>query len=245
MRTVIRALPHRGDISMYQLVGLARRYGMNPASARSYDDRDFWAQESQKYRSAHFRLQKAGRIVNGLAGKRECTLLDVGCGPATLRRELQPTIRYFGIDIAISEPGPNLFEIDIVNNPIDLGGQRFDFIVAQGVFEYLGQVQSQKFSEIAELLVDGGTFLVSYINFGHRTAYVYDVYNNVQPLEQFEQDLSRFFTIRRRIPTSHNWSHSEPSRRLVKELNMYFDVTIPYVSSKLAVEYFFVCSRRA
>jgi SAM-dependent methyltransferase len=217
---------------------------MTSASAGTFFGREFWGQENQKYRPAHFRLQKAGRIVNGLAGTRECTLLDVGCGPATLRNELAPTIRYFGIDIAIPDPGPDLFEIDIATQPIGLGGQRFDFIVAQGLFEYLGDLQSQKFSEIAELLVDGGTFLTSYVNFGHRRPYLYDIYNNRQPLERFEQDLSRYFTVRRRLPTSHNWDHNEPSRRLIRALNMRFDPTIPYLTRKLAVEYFFVCSRR-
>jgi SAM-dependent methyltransferase len=215
---------------------------MGRASAETFFDRDFWRTENQRYKSAHFRLQKAGRILNGLAGGRDCTLLDVGCGPATLRKELVPNIRDSGIDIAISEPGPGLYEMDIATQPIDLEGQEFDFVVAQGLFEYLGKTQSQKFAEIAELLAEGGTFLTSYVNFEHRAPCLYDIYNNVQPVEEFEQALSRFFTVRRRIPTSHNWHHSEPSRRLVKALNMHFDVDIPYVSRQLAVEYFFVCS---
>lgn len=217
---------------------------MDDPPPATYRDRGFWSEENQKYRFPHFRLQKAGRMINHLVGRRDVTLLDVGCGPSTLRTVLGPTIRYFGIDIAIPEPGPDLLEMDILNQPIDFGGQRFDLVVAQGLFEYMGDHQSQKLTEIAGLLEADGTFLASYVNFAHRKAQIYDMYNNVQPLARFEQDLSRFFTVRRRVPTSHNWNHSEPSRRPLQAMNMRFNATIPYVSPKLVVQYLFVCSAR-
>ena len=56
-------------------------------------------------------------------------------------------------------------------------------MVAQGVFEYMGEFQRQKFAEIAEVLDRNGTFIVSYVNFGHRDREVYWPYNNMQPIE--------------------------------------------------------------
>src|SRR4051812_35646427 len=77
-------------------------------------------------------------------------------------------VRYHGIDIAIQEPAPNLIETDIIEAPIAFGGKTFDVIVAQGMFEYVGRFQSQKFAEIASLLNDGGKFIVTYQNFVYR-----------------------------------------------------------------------------
>ena len=54
-------------------------------AVKSYK-RDFWIKENQKHVPAHYRLQKAARIVNDIARGRGCDLLDVGCGPATLGR---------------------------------------------------------------------------------------------------------------------------------------------------------------
>ena len=51
--------------------------------------------------------------------------------------------------------------MDLTESPISFRGKKFDIIVAQGLFEYLGNCQSQKFAEIAGLLNDGGTFIVT------------------------------------------------------------------------------------
>ena len=65
-------------------------------------------------------------------------LLDVGCGPATLMHLLDQNISYHGIDIAIHEPAPNLIEADFLENPISFHGRKFDIVLAQGIFEYVG-----------------------------------------------------------------------------------------------------------
>ena len=70
--------------------------------------RDFWADENTKYTRPHHRMLKVARLVNRLAAGKNCRLLDVGCGPATLGLLLDPNMRYYGIDIAIQEPSPNL-----------------------------------------------------------------------------------------------------------------------------------------
>jgi SAM-dependent methyltransferase len=206
--------------------------------------KDFWSQENLKYSKPHHRLEKSARIINRLARGRECTLLDVGCGPATLMSLLRPNIQYHGIDIAIHADAPNLVEADFLDAPIKFGDKPFDIVVAQGVFEYVGDFQARKFAEISQLLNDDGVFIVSYVNFGHRGRNIYWPYSNVQELGDFRQHLARYFVIQRFFPTSHNWHHLEPSRRLVRKANMYLNIDIPFVSRVLAVEYFFVCSKR-
>ena len=67
---------------------------------------------------------------------------------ATLARLMPPGVHYYGIDIAIPESAPNLLEMNIVEEPISFHGKKFDLAVAQGMFEYVGEFQVQKFAEI-------------------------------------------------------------------------------------------------
>ena len=55
--------------------------GTAPKGAVKSYKRDFWIKENQKHVPAHYRLQKAARIVSDIAQGRESDLLDVGCGP--------------------------------------------------------------------------------------------------------------------------------------------------------------------
>lgn len=206
-----------------------------------YHQREFWAEENLHYVEPHFRLAKAARIINRLAHGRDCDLLDVGCGPTTLAQLLDRNIRYHGIDIAIHNPGPHLMETDFVESPIRFGNRKFDIIIAQGVFEYIGSVQAQKFREIAELLNEGGKFLVSYVNFNHRNWCKYSPYTNIQPFADFRDSLSRFLSIDRFFPTSQRWHHQEPATRLKKAIHMHINFNIPFFSRIFAVEYFFIC----
>ena len=189
-------------------------------------------------------MEKAARLINRLARGQERTLLDVGCGPATLRSLLKPNIQYHGIDIAIHDPAPNLIEADFLEAPIKFDDKRFDIILAQGVFEYVGNFQSQKFAEIAQLLTKDGIFVVSYVNFDHRHKDVYWPYSNVQPFNDFRRSLAENFKIRRFFPTAYNWNHWEPGRKILRAANMHINVNIPIIGPVLAVEYFLVCSAR-
>jgi SAM-dependent methyltransferase len=207
-------------------------------------DRDFWAEENTKYTQPHHRMLKVARVVNRLAGARECRLLDVGCGPATLQELLVPNVHYFGIDIAIQEPAPNLKERNILKEPIGFEGELFDLAVAQGLFEYLADSQSQKFAEIADVLKPDGKFIVSYVNFDHRRPSYYWPYSSVQPSAQFRDSLAEHFVIERQFPTSHNWNHSEPRRWYVRIPSMHVNRNIPFLTGWLGVEYLFVCRRR-
>jgi SAM-dependent methyltransferase len=213
-------------------------------TAETYQDRDFWSQENLTYAKPHFRLEKSARLVNRLAAGKGCDLLDVGCGPAALMHLLQPNIRYHGIDIAIHRSLPNLLEMNFVEHPIEFRGKKFDFVVAQGVFEYVGAVQEQKMAEISGLLKPGGIFVVSYVNFNHRNRNVYWLYNNVQPFEDFYRSVSQAFQVLRYFPTSHRWRHDEPRGRIMWALQKHVNVNIPGLSRMFGVEYFFVCTKK-
>ena len=206
--------------------------------------KDFWNEENLKYSRPHYRMEKAARLINRLAQGQQRTLLDVGCGPATLRSLLKPNIQYYGIDIAIHDPAPNLIESDFLEEPVRFNDKRFDIVIAQGVFEYVGKFQSQKFAEIAQLLNKDGIFVVSYVNFDHRHKDVYWPYSNVQPFKDFRRSLAQHFKILRYFPTSYNWNHWEPGRKLVRSANMHINVNVPVIGPVLAVEYFVVCSAR-
>jgi len=205
--------------------------------------KDFWSTENLKFTTPHYRLRKAARIVHEIAGDKACELLDVGCGPGQLKTELRENIDYYGIDIAIHDSVPYLLEYDFLEAPISFNGKRFDIVVAQGVFEYVGALQTQKFAEISSLLKDDGRFVVSYVNFDHRAKSIYWPYSNIQSMSAFRRSLSAHFKIERSFPTSHNWHHSEPGKRLLQAVQMPMTVNVPVISRNLAVEYFFICSR--
>lgn len=214
-----------------------------PATVRYYK-RGFWDTENLKFSRPHYRLEKLARLINRLCGADERTLLDLGCGPATLRHLLSPAIRYHGIDIAIHDPAPYLREADLLEGPISFDGRQFDIIVAQGLFEYLGDYQSQKFGEIARLLRPGGSFIATYMNFDHRRPNIYGPYSNVRPFEEFRSNLTEFFKVNRAFPSSYNWNHHHPNRTLVKAINMVVNVNIPIIGRALAVDYVLLCSAR-
>ena len=206
--------------------------------------KDFWSKENLKYSRPHYRLEKSARIINRLARAKELImLLDVGCGPAALMPLLRSNIHYYGIDIAIHDPAPNLIEADLVNTPVRFDDKRFDIVIAQGFFEYMGTFQDRKFAEISQLLNDGGIFIVTYKNFGHRDRTIYWPYSNVQPLNDFRQGLTKYFEIKRSFPTSHNWHHSDPNRKFIKAANMHINMDVPFISPVLGVQYFFICSK--
>lgn len=207
-----------------------------------YYKKDFWGTENLKHAVPHFRMRKVARVVSRMAGGRECDVLDVGCGPATLGSLMPRNVHYHGIDIAIQEPAPNLLEMDILESPIGFRDKKFDFVVAQGIFEYVGEYQSQKFAEIAAVLKGDGKFILTYYNFGHRQMEIYWPYSNVQQPADFRRDLGRFFTIERSFPTSHNWKHGQPIRPFMKVTQAHLNINVPVISPMLAVEYLYVCS---
>ena len=226
-------------------LGKGKHVDDSPADAgRVLYKKDFWRTENLRYIAPHPRMVKVARTANSLAGERGCTLLDVGCGPAALASLLRPNIQYYGVDIAIKMPAPNLLEADLMESPIGFGGKRFDIVVAQGFFEYVGELQSQKLAEIAGILGGDGTFITSYVNFGHRQPYIYQPYSNVQPFDEFRASVEEHFAVRRVLPTSYNWRHWDSNRRIFKATGLHTDLNIPFVGRPLAVQYILVCSAR-
>lgn len=213
-----------------------------PSSGTRLGTKEFWRNEHPKFADPHYRLQKTARLINRIAGSESLDLLDVGCGPGTLARLLNPGIRYYGIDISVANPAPNLRELDILDAPVDFDGRRFDVVVSLGVFEYLGEHQMQKFAEIASLIAPGGKFLVSYTNFSHRRPYIYEAFTNVQSVEDFRDGLKHHFTIHQTIPTAYNWNHGQPRRRWLRQANMHLNSDLPWFGRRLAVEYYFICT---
>ena len=61
-------------------------------------------------------------------------------------------------------------------------------------------------------------------------------------MADFRQSPARHFIVNKSFPTSYNWKHSEPGRKLLKAANI--NINVPFVSRALAVEYFFICSAR-
>lgn len=218
------------------------RFASEDGAGNRLYKKDFWSKENLQYSRPHYRLEKSARIVNKIAQGKGCALLDVGCGGAALRPLIRPNIEYYGIDMAIHDPAANLIEADFLEAPIPFAAKRFDIVVAQGVFEYVGDFQAWIFSEIARLLNDSGVFIGSYVNFDHHDRCIYWPYSNVQSFDEFRRGLEQYFRIRRLFPTSHNWRHSEPRRKLAQAANMHINVNVPFISRALAVEYFFVCS---
>lgn len=221
----------------------AKAVRRQPASVLDYK-RDFWATENRDFTAPHFRLRKVAGIVRKLAGEKACDLLDLGCGPGTFERLLPGNVRYHGIDIAINDPAPNLIELDLLEQPIGFRGMTFGFVLAQGLFEYLGDQQAQKFAEIREITKKDGKFIATYMNFAHRQRNEYRALSNVREPADFRRDLERCFTIDRSFPGSHNWNSSMPSRGFMQKAQSRLEVNIPLISPLLAVDYFYICSPR-
>jgi SAM-dependent methyltransferase len=213
-----------------------------PTGRIKYYKKDFWSEENLRYSVPHFRMLKVARIIRRLAHDREVNLLDVGCGPGALGALMPSNVDYYGIDISIPEPAANLLEADILQAPIDFKGMTFDLVVAQGLFEYVGEYQSQKFAEIAAVLKDGGKFVLTYQNFDHRQREIYWPYSNVQRPADFRGDLSRFFEIERWFAVAHNWNHGHPRRPLIAAPQEHLNIYVPVISPKLAIDYLYICS---
>lgn len=105
-----------------------------------YHKKDFWSKENLNFSQPHYRHEKVARMISELAVGRECDLLDVGCGPAAMMRLLPPNVNYYGIDIAIQNPAPNLIEADLLEAPIGFGDKRFELRHRPGFLRVCGRL---------------------------------------------------------------------------------------------------------
>ncbi len=206
--------------------------------------KDYWINENLSFSKPHFRLYKCARIINSLSRGNNCDLLDLGCGPGTLATLLPKNINYYGIDIAIQNPSPNFLELDVLENTIKFGDKNFDFVVAMGFFEYMGNSQSQKFIEINEILKDGGKFIMTYSNIQHRDWNPDQPWNNIQTIDRLKKDLEAIFHIDKFFASSHNRKCHVSTRRMVWNIQMNINAYIPFISPLMAIEYFLICSKK-
>lgn len=205
--------------------------------------REFWSKQDF-YKQSFFRTQKCARIVNSIARGRNCDLLDVGCGPATLSTLLENNINYYGIDWFIHEPAPNLIETDLLKNEIKFEGKQFDIIVAAGFFEHMADLQDKKLSEIELLLKKHGKFITTFTNFSHIYRVKLPSCSNIRSIVDFRRNLSLLFVVEEYFPSSHNWRPTELRSTILNKVQMYLNVRIPIFSHLFAVNVFFVCSRK-
>ena len=85
-------------------------------------------------------------------------------------------------------------------------------------------------------MTDNRRFVVSYWNFGHRNTEMYHAFSNVQPLDDFRIDLSRYFKVGRH--SRPRTIGATPARTGgLRAINMPVNVHIPLISPVLAVEY--------
>jgi SAM-dependent methyltransferase len=227
---------------MDHVVHIQRTEDLMDRVAATFRNRDYWIVENAQYAEPSFRLQKCAAFINKMAGNRQCSLLDVGCGPAALRPLLSRNIDYCGIDIALHQSAPFLREVDTAQKPIAFDDRKFDFVMALGFFEYMGGKQDSKFLEIRKILKDDGKFILSYINFGHFRGKVWPNYNNVQSIAEMKRALSKYYRVDSCFPASHHWRQKQPGKRALRPLQMHVNFNIPVVSPMMAVEYFFICS---
>lgn len=210
-----------------------------------YYKKDYWIEENLAFAKPHFRLHKCARIVNSLSRGKNCDLLDLGCGPGTLAELLPKNINYYGIDIAIHSPSPNLLEMDLLANTIKFGDKNFDFIVAMGLFEYMGNLQSQKFFEINQILKDSGKFIMTYSNIQHRDWQSDQPWNNVQTIDMLKKDLAVIFHVDKLFASSHNRRCHASTRIMIRKIQMNINTYIPFISPLMAIEYFIICSKKS
>jgi SAM-dependent methyltransferase len=208
-------------------------------------DREYWSQESLRFTQPHFRLLKTANIINDIARGRSLDLLDVGCGPATLSKLLQKNISYHGIDLFIHEPAPNLIQEDLLRNEIKFRDQVFDMICAFGFFEYMGNLQHKKLSEIDLILKPGGQFITSFNNFSHLHPLNTPAYSNMISIEDFLADLKSLFHVSSVYPTSYNWIATEPRREWLRRIQMPLRLNIPVLNNAFGVQFIFICSKRS
>jgi SAM-dependent methyltransferase len=126
-----------------------------------------WNERAKALDIPHARLRIIAREIAALPGP-PATLLDIGCGAATLRKLLPESIEYFGVDIAddVIPVGtdPEHFVVADLNVEDDcFPGRTFDVVVASGAFEYVRD--PERFLHlVTRKLAPGGFFVISYLN---------------------------------------------------------------------------------
>lgn len=115
-----------------------------------------------------FAIRKLISMINFNPSK-SSSLLDLGCGPGTLKKFLPKNIRYVGIDLEenyvnhakLSYPDSEFYlgGIQEINNIIP-SHSRFDFILAIGLFHHVNDTTASACFEAIKKYAKTGTFIV-------------------------------------------------------------------------------------
>ncbi|MFA6393954.1 MAG: class I SAM-dependent methyltransferase [Patescibacteria group bacterium] len=131
----------------------------------------YWSIESLKYQKPHERIRKIYREI--IKGSTSGSVLDIGCGPASLALLLQSgNFKYSGVDVFkqnIPSGRYRVFDLehdDFSNFPFD---EIFDVVVISGVIEYLSIERVRELLKYLRLkLSDRNTkIIITYTNFSH------------------------------------------------------------------------------
>ena len=129
-----------------------------------------WSLRARAFDRIHPRLKLIANLVNDLPEPNQ-TLLDVGCGPAALRRAIGSNIEYFGVGIVSGIIGehddPAHFAICDLNHDLEcFGNKKFDIVVCSGIFEYIHD--PDRFMRFLSLkMSEHGHLIISYENRQH------------------------------------------------------------------------------
>lgn len=130
----------------------------------------YWDERGLAFQKVHHRLRIIREMFDRIPGP-VTTVLDLGCGPATLRQVLPPHVEYFGVDFAAAIveafADPAHFEVADFNvNPSCFDTKTFDVLICSGIFEYVRD--PHRFVELLERKATiGGHLILSYTNRQH------------------------------------------------------------------------------
>ncbi len=204
-------------------------------TSKEYCGREYWIKENLRYTHRYFRTLKLAKIVNVMSRGKPCDLLDLGCGPETLSSLLNQNVSYFGIDIALHRAQKHLMEMDITRNPIHFHGNTFDFVVAAGLFEYMGNCSHEKYAEILTLLKPNGKFIVTYMNMDHCTKPSFPSWNNIVTIDEFKEGLSQHYHVLDFFPSYYSAKEGDLESELMRKLQLNFNLNIPLIGKRYGV----------
>lgn len=205
--------------------------------------KDYWLHENLIYQHVYFRTEKIAFIINKQSAGKTVDVLDIGCGPATLSNLLRENVNYYGIDIAIHNQADNFREIDIATNRIQFSDRTFDYIVAAGLFEYLGTVEQQKLSEIKELLNPAGSLIITFTNMNHLRKPYYPTWNNTKSIDEFERMLRDCFFIEKSFPAYYSLSDADLTNPTLRRIQLHINIDLPVLGRLMGVHYIFICKK--
>jgi SAM-dependent methyltransferase len=138
------------------------------------DPATFWNRRAKPFAVPHARLNVIARLIRESEGPRR-HLLDVGCGPASLRQVIPADTEYFGADVAdeiiASFGDPAHFQaFDWNRSPRLFDGRLFDVIVCSGFLEYTNDIEAA-LGHLRAQLAPGGRLIASYMNHQHWSAW--------------------------------------------------------------------------